>query len=86
MNERISHFRDYYVVLSFFYSELSVDILEQTPAFGFFRLLGKWNDCSFLLARKTDNSAHTDVKYVNGKELITLRCVELYCFALHCMT
>jgi len=31
---------DYYVVLSLFYSELRVDIFEQTPVYGFFRLLG----------------------------------------------
>ena len=37
----IFHCRDYYVVLSFFYSELRVDIFEQTPVYGFFRLLGK---------------------------------------------
>lgn len=38
---RVQFLLDYYVVLSVYYSELKVDVLEQTPVFGFFRLLGE---------------------------------------------
>jgi len=31
---------DYYVVLSLYFSELRIDIFEQTPSYGFFRLVG----------------------------------------------
>ena len=29
------------MVLSFFFSELRIDVFEQTPSYGFFRLVGK---------------------------------------------
>lgn len=38
---RVQFLLDYYVVLTVYYSELKVDVLEQTPVFGFFRLLGE---------------------------------------------
>lgn len=38
---RVQFILDYYVVLSLYYSELKVEVVEQTPSFGFFSLLGE---------------------------------------------
>ena len=36
-------FRENYVVLSIFYSEVQMEVVQQDPAYGFFRLVGKLN-------------------------------------------